>query len=205
MTLASQLTKHFERTGPAFELFFSAASSGIIWPGSVPVSPLHQPLRQPREQDHLQHVESGPQVGHFSRIKKYFTVTKGKPGPATCWHTEKHSGLQPFWPHSHLLLTCIFTVTSRWRISWDKIPAGWRTTLKHFFFVSLCVQDWKEEDGHSRSAGSSAESQEHWHQPELLLPSAVHQRKLEAGSHRVPQERSSQPAVWHQEDFYTSQ
>lgn len=31
----------------------------------------------------------------------------------------------------------ICRVTSRWQINWNKIPAGWRTNLKHFFFV-LC-------------------------------------------------------------------
>lgn len=77
-----------------------------------------------------------------------------------------------------------------------------------FFFAlhpsynsSICFQDWKEEDSYSRSAGSSAESQEHWHQPELLLPTPVHEGKPEAGPHRLPQKRSSQPAVWHQEDL----
>lgn len=83
-----------------------------------------------------------------------------------------------------------------WSINWDKIT--WDISSFRF-------QDWKEEDSHSRSAGSSTESQECWHQPGLLLPPAVHQGKPEAGSHRVPQERSSRPAVWRQGDFPTSQ
>lgn len=46
---------------------FSAASSGIIWPGCLSVSPLHQPVQQPGEQNHLQHVESRPQVWHIKK------------------------------------------------------------------------------------------------------------------------------------------
>ncbi|XP_071331405.1 DNA fragmentation factor subunit beta isoform X2 [Trachinotus anak] len=61
--------------------------------------------------------------------------------------------------------------------------------------AQLKPHDREEEDGDSRSAGSSTKSQDGRRQPELLLLSAVHQGEPEAGSHRVPQERSSQPAV----------
>ena len=68
--------------------------------------------------------------------------------------------------------------------------------LSMLFCHSLpCIQDRKEEDNHSRSAGGSTEQQDHRHQLELLLPAAVHQRKPEARPHRLPQERRSQPAV----------
>lgn len=71
------------------------------------------------------------------------------------------------------------------------------------FIKALCfLQDWKEENDHTGSAGRSAESHERRHQLGLLLPDAVHQSKPETGSHRVPQEGSPQPDVRHREDLH---
>lgn len=67
-------------------------------------------------------------------------------------------------------------------------------------FSLSAAQDWEEKDGHPRSARGATQSQMCRRQPGLLLPPALHQGEPQAGAHRVPRQRSSQPAVWHQED-----
>lgn len=64
---------------------------------------------------------------------------------------------------------------------------------------SSAAQDREGEDDHPSSDRGFTESQVLQRQPGVLLPPALHQRQPETGAHRVPQQRSSQPAVRHQE------